>query len=431
MKNTSHKQDGLNDSPLEANDSNNKISERGTPLFLKKQILNIEYTCIKTYFYGLYQANLFDENISVKEYNVFVSQNLPIVVAPIISHVDECGRAIIENDFVYVRASYKNAVYQITLFALGDNIGGSLPLFNYFIAVYGVRKTANKNEEFLKYISKKAIENSIYKNKTLKIQFDYEQYYQIKEVPKHELLRPSADKVFVSEPIVNELEKFSACVDRFQEIKLGLRYLFIGEPGTGKTLAMRNMIVKCCNKITVIIPEGQINFSQLFEFANHFHPCLVCCDDLDLLFGSRNATYNPYALHDFLGCLDGIIKNDVFLLAASNSKELLDEAAARPGRFDSVLPFGRLNKNNYKQILESFCQYRDIIDLFDEELLDYLRRKKITGAFLTNLLKQLEIKKKLFPETEMNSYIMEYIKQNHDGFYNKDINEKESFGFER
>lgn len=405
-------------------------SSKLTPM-LQKKIPSFEHFSIKNYFLALYQSVIQDENIRVIDFNVLESHTTPYIAKPSISRYDENGRAILNNDFIYVKAYYKGAVYQMTLYITGEQGGGIVPIHNHLISILSDDYKASKNDELLNYITRKAIENSVYKNKIIKLSFDFDQNYTVNEIPPSEFTNSTFDRVFVPQQIQEELSRFYQCIKRFGEINRGLRFLFVGEPGTGKTLSTRAIINETKHQVTTILAEGQVNFSSLFTFASYFSPALICLDDLDLIFGTRSGNYNPWALGDFLSSMDGFVKNDVFLLASTNDQEFLDQAASRPGRFDAVLHYGNLNRKNYKDIIESNCKIPEIAELFSEDLLDSFKNKSITPAFLASLVKQLEIKKILNPSEDMSTYINEYIKQNFKGFYKPEIKDTVGFGFSK
>lgn len=407
----------------------NSVYGNGLLPLLQKKITSFEHFSVKNYLFAVYQEVLSEENFKIHDFNVFDSHNNPFIIKPNINKIDENGRAVLSNDYLYIKVEYQKSLYQITLYITGEQSGGMVPIHNYNISILSVGINAGKNDKLLKYITRKAIENSIYKNKVIKLTFDFDGNYTVNEIPNSEFTYSTLDKVFVPFQIENELNRFHNCIKRFNEINMGLRYLFVGEPGTGKTLSTRAIINECKGKVTTILAEGSVNFSSLFSFASYFNPCLVCFDDLDLVFGTRGGNYNPWALSDFLASMDGLIKNDLFLLASTNDMDFLDQAAARPGRFDAVLHFGKLNRNNYMDIIKSHCKSTEVAELFDEELLDLLKRKNITGAFLSNLIKQLEIKHILEPTENISKYINEYIKLNHKGFYNNGNKQVESIGF--
>jgi SpoVK/Ycf46/Vps4 family AAA+-type ATPase len=218
-------------------------------------------------------------------------------------------------------------------------------------------------------------------------------------------------------------------VDNYNRIGVGLRYLLCGEPGTGKTKCVRSIINSCYENTTIIVVKGRADFIELFKFARLFTPVIICIDDLDLLVGNRNDVFNNSTLGSFLQELDGLQKNELFLLCTTNDKSLIDKAASRPGRFDLLLDFNKLRKENYIDIIKSNCTDDNIINLFDEKILESLRNKKVTGAFLTNLLKQLNTKTIIEPEADLKSYLKDLISLSYRGFYKKQEEKDNDFGF--
>jgi len=119
----------------------------------------------------------------------------------------------------------------------------------------------------------------------------------------------------------------------------------------------------------------------------------------------------------------------VFLLVTTNDKELIDKAASRPGRFDLVIDFSKLNIENYLGLIKSNCSNKTVLGLFDKATLQKLKSKKVTGAFIVNLIKQLEIKHKLDPDCDLKSYLNDFIELSYRGFYKKHEEDQSKFGF--
>lgn len=58
------------------------------------------------------------------------------------------------------------------------------------------------------------------------------------------------------------------------------------------------------------------------------------------------------------------------------------------------------------------------------------KHKKVSGAFIVNLIKQLEIKIKLNSESDVKKYINDFIDLSFKGFYkNNNTEEDRGFGF--
>jgi SpoVK/Ycf46/Vps4 family AAA+-type ATPase len=162
-----------------------------------------------------------------------------------------------------------------------------------------------------------------------------------------------------------------------------------------------------------------------------FSPSLLVIDDLDFIAGEREDNPRKNPLGEFLQALDGLLPNNVFVLASTNDKKLVDAAAQRPGRFDMILDIAEIESNNYLQLIRRETKDTEIIKLFDDETLIYLRDKKVTGAFIVSLIKQvnnaIQINGKL-SKTEF----LDYLDLAYKGFY--DFNEenfKSAIGFNK
>jgi predicted AAA+ superfamily ATPase len=354
----------------------------------------------------------------------------PIASAPQIGGFNDEGLAIVENKFIIADLMFDGARYQTTVFYVATD-GGPGFTIKHFIAALGIDYKATKVLDLIDYLQEECIKNSIYKNKIINLSFNSDNKLDIKLVDKRKFENEKIDEIFIPKAMKAELMKFNKCVENYGIFSSGLRYMLCGEPGTGKTKSVRTLMNMCYGKATIIMAEGQIRFKMIFEIAKILSPAIICFDDLDLLIGSRDKMFDRESLGDFLQQLDGFDKNNVFLLCTTNDKELIDNAASRPGRFDLVLDFGKINKANYIDIIKTNCKDENIIKLFTDELLDKLKKKKVTGAFIVNLIKQLDIQHKLDPEFDLNEYIKDFMKISYNGFYEK-YKEEDSlveFGF--
>ena len=123
--------------------------------------------------------------------------------------------------------------------------------------------------------------------------------------------------------------------------------ILYGPPGTGKTLLARAVASEAgVNFISVsgadfsnkFIGAGADRVRKLFSNAKKIAPCIVFIDELDAVGGTREGahTENKNTIDALLTCMDGFDKRDgIFVIAATNRLEDLDDALVRPGRFDS------------------------------------------------------------------------------------------------
>jgi len=128
----------------------------------------------------------------------------------------------------------------------------------------------------------------------------------------------------------------------------GVRALFSGESGTGKTLAAQWLAREAglpCYRVDLAaltskwIGETEKNLSSLFEAAEH-SDVLLFFDEADALFGARTDVgdaHDRYANAQTNFLLQRIEEYDGVALLATNSRSRFDPAFAR--RLDAVLEF--------------------------------------------------------------------------------------------
>lgn len=128
--------------------------------------------------------------------------------------------------------------------------------------------------------------------------------------------------------------------------------LIYGPPGCGKTLLAKavanesqaNFIsVKGPALLSKYVGESEQGIREVFHKARQAAPCIIFFDEIDALFPVRGVAgqdsgVTQRVLSQFLAELDGIEElKGVFILGATNRKDILDPAILRPGRFDDLV----------------------------------------------------------------------------------------------
>lgn len=84
------------------------------------------------------------------------------------------------------------------------------------------------------------------------------------------------------------------------------------------------------------------NIKQIFEVAQVAHPCVIFFDEFETMFSKRNISDSKSSIiNQLLIEIDGVEKlEDVYLLAATNRIDNVDQAMLRPCRFDLKIYIG-------------------------------------------------------------------------------------------
>ena len=160
--------------------------------------------------------------------------------------------------------------------------------------------------------------------------------------------------------------------------KLGIKHvkgiLLFGPPGTGKTLIARKIgsmiterepkIVNGPEIIDKFIGQSEKNIRELFADAKLDYNLngdnadlhVIIFDEIDAICKTRGRSgaqsgVNDSVVNQLLSMIDGVDKlNNIFIIAMTNRKDLLDEALLRAGRIEVHIEVGLPDLEGRKQI---------------------------------------------------------------------------------
>lgn len=151
--------------------------------------------------------------------------------------------------------------------------------------------------------------------------------------------------------------------------------LLEGPPGTGKTL-LGKILANYANATFVAFPAsnfvelysgmGALRVRKLFEHARKNSPCILFIDEIDAIGQHRKRTSigneeREQTLNQLLYEMDGFRQNeDVLVVAATNRKDILDEALTRPGRFDKIIHIPLPDKSSRRDIIRLSIRGRNV-----------------------------------------------------------------------
>lgn len=203
--------------------------------------------------------------------------------------------------------------------------------------------------------------------------------------------------IYLPETIMQDLQLFTGLYEKKGEI---MRYLFAGTPGTGKTestLAISNILKN--QGVTIIKTVVCDALKEKVELAELLAPSLIIFDDIDLSLGSRTKGGVSRSLGTFLDALDGTdkISAGVGIIATTNSIDLLDLAAQRPGRFDKIMSFDEITPDNIKNIILKSLKFNfgngknhpATKKFSDPKVVDFFYEAKLTGSHVYTYVKQI------------------------------------------
>lgn len=148
-------------------------------------------------------------------------------------------------------------------------------------------------------------------------------------------------------------------------IKAPKGILLYGPPGTGKTLLAQAMAREIGAQFfsasgsaftELFVGVGAARVRGLFETARKQTPAVIFIDEVDALAGKRKQHGGEEAektLTELLVQLDGGHSNEgILFIAATNRKDMLDDAFLRPGRIDFTFNVPLPDTNGRKEIID-------------------------------------------------------------------------------
>ena len=190
-------------------------------------------------------------------------------------------------------------------------------------------------------------------------------------------------------------------------LKLGAKIpkgvLFVGAPGTGKTLMAKAVAgeagvpffsISGSDFVEMFVGVGASRVRDLFEQAKKHQPCIVFIDEIDAVGRQRGAGLGgghderEQTLNQLLVEMDGFDGNtNIIILAATNRPDILDKALLRPGRFDRQIMVSMPDVKGREQILKVHSKGKPLGADVDLKVLAK-RTPGFTGADLQNLLNE-------------------------------------------
>jgi cell division protease FtsH len=182
--------------------------------------------------------------------------------------------------------------------------------------------------------------------------------------------------------------------------------LLEGPPGTGKTLLAKaiaseadaNFIsIAASEFVEIFVGVGASKIRDLFKKARDNKPCIIFIDEIDAVGRQRGAGVNfanderEQTLNQLLAEMDGFANNDgILIIAATNRRDVLDNALLRPGRFDRIINVALPDMKSRRAILDVHKKTKTLKEDVNLDLVAELTQG-FSGAQLKNLLNEAAI----------------------------------------
>lgn len=178
--------------------------------------------------------------------------------------------------------------------------------------------------------------------------------------------------------------------------------LFVGPPGNGKSLAAQALSNEA--GVPFYNMNGQLlegkyvgdsahNIHDYYEKARANQPCILFFDEADAIFGKRNGehTYADKSVNMHLDEISKLEKENaqVYIIAATNHPELMDEGAIRNGRFEIKVEFKNPDTvDKCKSVFTKHTKLSNIEGLDIDDFAKKLLKANLSGVDIASVVKQ-------------------------------------------
>ena len=230
---------------------------------------------------------------------------------------------------------------------------------------------------------------------------------------------------------LQEIVEFLKNPQKFVQIgaRIPKGVLLVGPPGTGKTLIAKAVAgeagvpflsISGSDFVELYVGVGASRVRDLFEQAQKNAPAIVFIDEIDAVGRQRGAGLGgghderEQTLNQLLVEMDGFGANEgVIVIAATNRKDILDNALLRPGRFDRQVYVGSPDVKGREAILKVHARNKQFDP--DVKFSDIAKTTAgFTGADLENLLNEAALlaarrNKKLISQEEIEESLLKVV----------------------
>jgi cell division protease FtsH len=287
----------------------------------------------------------------------------------------------------------------------------SIPVFIFFSFLSFISNIYSNSKP--PSFNSKNINNSNKINNNKQSPFGFLPSFQDKDTEEDTLIKPNVTlKSWAGSPeVIDECREVISYIENKEKYKLigaempkGI--LLEGPPGTGKTLIAKAIAGETNSTfitmagsefVELFVGMGASRVRELFDSARENRPCIIFIDEIDAVGRQRGAGINlsnderEQTLNQLLYEMDGFNDNeDIVIIAATNRKDVLDQALLRPGRFDRIIKVPLPDKQSREKILDYYLSSKKLEQCFDISAISELT-DGFSGAELKNLINEAAI----------------------------------------
>ena len=230
---------------------------------------------------------------------------------------------------------------------------------------------------------------------------------------------------------IDIMKNHQAYVDQGIRIPKGI--ILEGSPGNGKTLLAKAIATEMQISFIqanaadiggILVGKGSQDLKKLFEYARKHKPCIVFLDEIDAIgrkrvdSGSDAGNDGNRTVTSLLTELDGFDNNDgIFVIAATNRLDSMDEALIRPGRFDRKITIKNPDYKTRQALIQMYIKNKSISSNVDVDDLAW----KLSGfscAEIENVINEAAIHALKLNKTviELSDFEQVIIQQRINGY---------------